>query len=229
MYVIRTEAEVASARAAEFVAAMDELSEIHSSSAGAIGATVLQSYANPGRYTVIARWTDRASYVAASGREPVVAFGRSIANNVGLLRPLRMLEAYESVFEVDRADAGQGESSIAERLVDYSITVPMVAPAFEAALRQLAEVSTTHAPGVGSVRLRRSVGIDTKYLLIVIVTDHAAARGWLLSPQVRELVEQQTFSQYLAGSPQGEIHQVVKRYVHSQAPISQSVAAAASP
>jgi quinol monooxygenase YgiN len=229
MYVIRTEAEVAGARVAEFEAAMDELSEIHSNSLGAIGATVLQSYANPGRYTLIARWTDRASFVAASGREPVLAFGRSIASNVGLVRPLRMLEAYESVFEIDRPDAGQGGDSIAERLVDFNITVPMVAPAFEAAIRQLAEVSTQHAPGVGSVRLRRSMGIDTKYLLIVIVTDQAAARGWLLAPQVREFLEQQTFTQYLAGSPQGEIYHVVKRYVHSQAAIAQAVAAGASP
>jgi quinol monooxygenase YgiN len=227
MYVIRSEMEVAGARAAEFEATIDELAGIHYDSPGGIGATLLRSLAYPGCYTLIARWNDRASYVAAGQREPVVAFGRRMANNVGLIRPLRMLEAYESVFEVDGPIAGQGENSTAERLVDFTITVPMVAPTFEAAIRQLAEASVQHAPGVGSVRLRRSAGVDTKYLLIVIATDAAAARGWLLAPQVRELVEQQSLNQYLASSPQGQIHHVVKRYVSSPQAIAQSVVVAA--
>jgi len=225
MYVIRTEAEVASARVAEFEAAMDELAAIHDSSAGGIGATLLQSFANPGRYTLIGRWADRAAFIAASRREPVIAFGRSMANNVGLMRPLRMLEAYESVFEVDRADVGDPSASTAERLVDFTLTVPMVAPAFETAMRQLAEASTQHATGIGSVRLRRSMGIDTRYLAIVIATDHAAARGWLLTPEVRTLMDQQALNQYLASGPSGEIYHVVKRYANAPQAIGQAVAA----
>ena len=143
---------------------------IQQQGAGFVGATLLQSYANPGRYTRVARWTDRAAAGAVVRSEPFTSFANRLLNS-GLLRPTGLAEAYESVFEVDRPDLEQAGESTAERLVDFTLTVPMVAPAFEAAQRQLAEVSTQRAPGIGSVRLRRSMGFDTRYLLIVIATD----------------------------------------------------------
>ncbi len=228
MYVTRFEAEVPLSRAAEFEATMDELAGIHHDSRGGIGATLLRSYANPGRFVLIARWTDRDSSLAASQREPVVAFSRALANNVGLLRPLGIAEAYESVFEVDRPGVGDASDSAAERLVDFTLTTPMVAADFESAVRRLAETVVQHAPGVDSVRLRRSMGFDTKYLLIVIAEDRAAARGWLSIPEVRTLTEQ-SLTNHLAGSPQGEIFHVVKRYTGSPQAVAQAVAAGASP
>jgi heme-degrading monooxygenase HmoA len=228
MYVIRNGAEVTLGRSAEFEALNEELSAIQQQGAGFVGATLLQSYANPGRYTRVARWTDRAAAGVVVRSEPFTSFASRLLNS-GLLRPTGLAEAYESVFEVDRPDLEQAGESTAERLVDFTLTVPMVAPAFEAAQRQLAEVSTQRAPGIGSVRLRRSMGFDTRYLLIVIATDQAAARGWLLTPEVRALTEQQAFTQYLASSPSGEIYHVVKRYVGSPQAAAQMMAAGARP
>jgi len=83
------------------------------------------------------------------------------------VRPLRLIEAYESVFEVDQENV-QASDSTAERWIDFTLTNPMVAPAFEDQVRQLGELSRQSAPGILSVRLRRSLGSDTKYLLLPI-------------------------------------------------------------
>jgi len=192
-----------------------------------VGATVVQSYAYPSRYTIIARWTDRDGALAAGRHESITAFSRALANNVGLIRPIRSAEAYESVFEVDRPDVGAASESTAERLVEFTLTTPMVAPAFEDAIRLLAELSVQKAPGVLSIRLRRSMGIDTKYLVIMIAKDHAAARGWLVAPEVRALVEQQSLTQNLAAAPIGEIFHVVKRYAGSPQGVATAAAAGA--
>ncbi len=82
-----------------------------------------------------------------------------------------------------------------------------------------------HAPGVISVRLRRSVGSDTKYLTLMITTDRAAVRGWLLIPEVRSFTETQLVDQYLVGSPSAEVHHVVKRYTGSPLPAVQAAPA----
>jgi hypothetical protein len=48
--------------------------------------------------------------------------------------------------------------------------------------------------------------------VIVITTDRAAARGWLLVPEIRAFTESRSANNLLAGPPSGEIHYVVKRY-----------------
>ena len=71
------------------------------------------------------------------------------------------------------------------------------------------------------------MGIDTKYLVIMIAKDHAAARGWLVAPEVRALVEQQSLTQNLAAAPIGEIFHVVKRYAGSPQGVATAAAAGA--
>lgn len=210
MYMNRNEAEVTLGRSDEFETLVDDWSNVQAQNAGFVGATLLQSYANPGRYTLFSRWVDREASIAAGRREQFKAFAQTLINS-GLVRPTRLTEAYESVLEVDRMDA-ESSPSTAERWVDFTLTVPMVAPAFEAYVRELAEISIQKASGVLSLRLRRSVGSDTKYLMIVFARDRAAARGWLLVPEVQSLTQAHSMAQNLSGSPSAEIHQVVKRY-----------------
>jgi len=210
MYMNRNEAEVTLGRSDEFETMIDDWSKVQALNAGFAAATLLQSYANPGRYTLFSRWVDREASIAAGRREAFKSFARSFINS-GLARPTRLTEAYESVLEVDRADA-ETSASTAERWVDFTLTTPNVAPAFEAYVRELGEVSTQKAPGVLSVRLRRSVGSDTKYVMIVFASDRAVARGWLLTPEVQSLRQVHPMAQILSGSPSAEIHHVVKRY-----------------
>lgn len=226
MYMNRNEAEVTLGRGVEFEAMIDEWATIQQPNAGFVGGTLLQAYGNPGRYTLFSRWTDRDASIAAGRREQFKSFTRDFLAS-GVARPTRLTEAFESVFEVDQENVTNRSAGTAERWVDFTLTVPMVAPAFEESMRRLAELSKQHAPGVLSVRLRRSMGSDTKYLLLVITTDRAAARGWLLVPEVRAHTEAAMLNQYLAGSPQGEIHHVVKRYAGPALAAAQPAVAAA--
>lgn len=227
MYMNRNEAEVTLGRNDEFEALIDQWGTVQAQNAGFVGGTLLQSYANPGRYTLFSRWTDRDASVAAGRRAAFKEFTQTFLSS-GIARPTRLTEAYESVFEVDRAGADDASATTAERWIDFTLVTPMVAPAFEDRMRQLAEVSKQKAPGVLSVRLRRSAGNDTKYLMLVITSDRAAARGWLLVPEVRAFTETTEVGQQLiAGSPSAEIYHVVKRYAGPALAAAQPAAAGA--
>jgi heme-degrading monooxygenase HmoA len=115
---------------------------------------------------------------------------------------------------------------MAERYIDFTLKVPMAAPVFEEEARELADAARQHAPGVMSVRLRRSMGNDTRYLMVIITTDRAAARGWLLVPEVRAVSERHSVNSLLAASPSGEILHVVKRYAGPGLAEAQRLAAA---
>jgi heme-degrading monooxygenase HmoA len=210
MFINRNEVEVTLGRSSQFEATIDEWAAVQSQNAGFVGATLLQSCANPGRYLLTSRWTDREASIAAGRREQFTAFAASSLTS-GLARATRLTESYESVFEVDQEGVNPAEE-IAERWIDFSLNSPFVAPQFEQSMRQLAEVIKQHAPGFGSARLRRSAGKDTRYLLLLIMQDREAARGWLLVPEVRAVAESGGTRQYLAGEPEAEIYSVVKRY-----------------
>lgn len=210
MYMNRNEGEVTIGQAAEFEALVDELMTIQGENAGFVGATLLQSYANPGRYTLFSRWTDRDAAAAASRRAQFTAYAEKLRLS-GVVRPTRLTESYEAVFEVDQPTVNAAASS-AERWIDVTLTSATAAPNAEQRFRELAELGIKHAPGLLSVRLRRSLGDDTKYLLLVITTDRAAARAWPLVPEIRAAIEANAASNYLVGSPKAEIHHVVKRY-----------------
>jgi heme-degrading monooxygenase HmoA len=175
MYMLRNEAEVTLGRAADFEALVDEWSTIQGQNAGFVGAALLQSYANPGRYTLFSRWTDREASIAAARRAQFTSFAERLRNS-GVLRPTRLTESYESVFEIDKPSASD-TSSTAERWVELTLVGPTAAPAVEAHLRKTAELVLQHAPGVDSIRLRRSMGDDSKYLLLIFAADRAAARA----------------------------------------------------
>jgi heme-degrading monooxygenase HmoA len=226
MYMNRNEAEVTLGLQAKFEALIDELSAIQSQNAGFIGSTLLQAYANPGRCTLFSRWTDREAAVAATRREQFTSFAEKVRTS-GALRPTRLTESYESVFEVDQPNASATASS-AERWIELTLVGPTASPAVESHLRNMAAIGLEHAPGVLSVRLRRSAGDDRKYLLLVITTDRDAARAWPLVPQIRERIDSNSINQYLVGLPTAEIHHVVKRYAGPALRAAQPVAVAAS-
>jgi heme-degrading monooxygenase HmoA len=211
MFINRNEVEVTLGRNSQFEATIDEWAVVQSQNVGFIGATLLQSCANPGRYLLTSRWTDREASIAAGRREEFAAFAASSLTS-GMARTTRLTESYESVFEVDREGVDPGEEN-AERWIDFSLKSPFVAPQFEQSIRQLAEVIKRHAPGFGSARLRRSAGKDTRYLLLLIMQNRDAARGWLLVPEVRAAAESGSGREYLAGEPEAEIYAVVKRYI----------------
>ena len=224
MYMNRNEIDVTLGRADEYEDYVEQWSGLQVQNSGFVGATLLQSYALPGRYTLFSRWTDREDSVAASRRKEFKTFINDFITS-GIARPTRVTESYESVFEVDQADANPS-ASMAERYVDFTLKVPMGAPVFEEQVRELADAARRHAPGVMSVRLRRSMGNDTRYLMVVITTDRAAARGWLLAPEVRALSERHSINSLLAASPSGEILHVVKRYAGPALAEAQRLAAA---
>jgi heme-degrading monooxygenase HmoA len=128
-----------------------------------------------------------------------------------VVRPTRLTEAYESVFEVDAPNANAANST-AERWIEGTAASVTAAPALEQHFREVGELGIKHVPGVLSVRLRRSMGDDTKYLLLVITTDRAAARAWPLAPEIRARIEANSGRQLLTELPKAEIHYVVKRY-----------------
>jgi heme-degrading monooxygenase HmoA len=226
MYMNRNEVEVTLGKAAEFESLMDELMSINVQNAGFVGATLLQSYANPGRYTLFGRWTDRDASAAAVRREQFTSYAEKFRMS-GVARPTRLTESYESVFEADIPNANAAASS-AERWIEVTLAGVVAAPAVEQNFREVADLGLKHAPGVLSVRLRRSLGDDTRYLLLVITTDRAAARGWPLVPEIRERIEASLASQYFSGPPRAEIHHVVKRYAGPALSGAQPAAAAAT-
>ena len=143
----------------------------------------------------------------------------------GVVRPTRLTESYESVFEVDQPNA-QPAASSAERWIDATLANVRAAPSVEQHFREIAELGIKHAPGVVSVRLRRSLGDDAKYLL-VITTDRAAARAWPLVPEISASIEAGAGNNQFGGMPKAEIHHVVKRYAGpALAAIQPSLAAA---
>ena len=71
------------------------------------------------------------------------------------------------------------------------------------------------------------MGSDTKYLLLLITTNRAAARGWLLVPEIRSFTETRATNQHLSGSPSAEIYHVVKRYVGPALAVAEPAAGAA--
>ncbi len=139
MYITRNEAEVTLGRAAEFEATIDQLIGVLRLQPGYLGTTLLQSYGNPGRYTLTSRWTDRDASLASSRSEQFMAFARSFVTN-NLVRPLRLSEACESVFEVD-AENMQASASTSEIWIDWTLKGPGAAPAFEAYFRQISELN----------------------------------------------------------------------------------------
>lgn len=141
----------------------------------------------------------------------------------GLIRPTRMTEAYESVFEVD-ADNAEQSSATCETLMDWTLTSPLVAPAFEKFAREMAGLTKAHAPGFVSSRLRRFLGNETRYLTIAISTDHAAARGRYQAPEIRAHLQAHPYTEFASQPVSAENFDMVKRY----APASSATAAQAS-
>ena len=225
MYVTRNESEVTLGRPVEYESTIDELAGLNQQMPGYIGATLLQSYGNPTRYTHIGRWTDREAARAAVRSEQFSAFARSALAS-GLFRPVRLPEAYESVFEVDNT-AVPDSASTCEVLVDWTLKNAMVAPAFEAFAHDVADLMKQSSVGFVSSRLRRFLGNDTRYLTIAIVTDQAAARSRLLTPEVQRFLETHPFTDFATAAPFAETYYVVRRYAGTGAPAAQSAAAAA--
>ena len=116
------------------------------------------------------------------------------------------------------------DTSVCEMWVDWTLKSPTVAPAFEAYSRQMSELTRQYAPGFVTGRLRRFLGNDTRYLVLVIVTDRAAARGRLLVPQVKSFLDQHPYTEFAFQPPTSEAHYVVQRYVAAAQAISQSTA-----
>jgi quinol monooxygenase YgiN len=209
-------------RGAEFESTVDELVALHGQHSGYMGATLLQSFGNPTHFTLVQRWTERDVARAAVRSEAFTAFARSLATS-GLFRPLRPAEAYESVFEVDAEDA-TARGSACEVLIDWTLKSPMVAPAFEAFSRQMAENGKQHAAGFVSSRLRRFLGSDNRYMAIVIFTDRAAARARYLLPEVKAYVDAHPYTDFALEPPTSEVYEVVKRYAGSADSITQAAA-----
>jgi heme-degrading monooxygenase HmoA len=211
MYVLRNEAEVTLGRSDEFESNVEELAAILKTQPGYIGSTLLQSYGNPGRYTLISRWTDRDASRASARTDEFKAFARSLIG-AGLIRPLRMTEAYESVFEID-ADNANPNSSTCETLLDWSLNAPGLVPAFESFAREMAQLSKAHAPGFVSTRLRRFLGNETRYLTIAIASDRAAARARVQIPEIAAYLQAHPFTEFSVEPPAIDVCHVVKRYV----------------
>jgi quinol monooxygenase YgiN len=224
VFVTRSESDVTIGRGAEFECTVDELVKLHMQQQGHLGATLLQSFGNPTRFTLVQRWTAREVARAAVRSEPFTAFARSLVTS-GLFRPLRLTEAYESVFEVDAED-GTARGSACEVLIDWTLKSPTIAPAFEVFSRQIAELARQHATGFVSSRLRRFLGNDNRYMVIVIVTDRAAARARYLVPEVKAFLEAHPYTDFALQPPTSEVYDVVKRYAGPTASMMQSAAAA---
>lgn len=227
MYMTRSEIEVTLGRAAEFEALVEQVVAIQQQQAGYIGSTLLQSFGTPGRHTLTARWTDRQAARASVRSSEFVAFAPTLLNS-GLFRPVRLAEAYESVFEVD-ADNADPARATCEVWIDWTLKNPIVAPAFEAFSLDIANLAKQHSPGFVSSRLRRYLGTDLRYLALAIGTDRAAARARLDTPELRAYLEGHSYTDFAAAPPTSEAYEVVNRYVGPAAAQMQSTAAAATP
>jgi len=223
MYITRNEAEVTLGRAREFDATIDQLIGVLRLQPGYLGTTFLQSYGNPGRYTLTSRWTDRDASLASSRSEQFMAWARSFVTN-NLARPLRLSEAYESVFEVD-AENMQPSGSTCEMWIDWTLNGPRVAPAFEAYFRQISELNKQYAPGFVTSRLRRYLGNHTRYLALAIVTDLAAARARSQVPELNAFWDGHPYSEFAPAPPISEVYFVVQRYAPTSTAATQSAAA----
>jgi quinol monooxygenase YgiN len=226
MFITRNESDVTLGRTAEYESTVDELVALHGQSSGFIGATLLQSFGNPSRHTLTQRWTEREAARASVRSDKFAAFARALTTS-GLFRPLRLTEAYESVFEVDAPDADPNTSTC-EIWIDWTLKSPAVAPAFESFSRDISELARRHAPGFVSSRLRRFLGDDVRYLAIAIVTDRAAARARYVVPELKAFLDMHPYTEFALAPATAEVYSVVKRHVGPAAPAMQTVAAATS-
>ena len=224
MYMTRSEMEVTLGRAAEFESLVEQLVAIQRQQAGYIGSTLLQSFGTPGRHTLTSRWTDRQAARAAVRSSEFIAFAPSVLNS-GLFRPVRLAEAYESVFEVD-ADNADPSNATCEVWIDWMLKSPAVAPAFEAFSLQIAELAKQYSQGFVSSRLRRYLGTDNRYLALAIATDRGAARARLDTPELRAFLETHPYTDFATALPASEAYHVVNRHVGPAAPQIQSTVAA---
>jgi heme-degrading monooxygenase HmoA len=227
MYMLRNEAEVTLGGKPDFERMQEELASVLQEQPGFMGMTVLQSYGRPGLYTLTTRWTDRDAAEASSRSQRFGTFARDLQTS-GLVRPLRMTEAYESVFEVDAENIDPSRiDSTCEVWIDWTLKSPALATAFEAYARTMTERLRSHAPGFVSARLRRFLGNDVRYLVIIILTDRAAARARNQVPQVAEILQAHPYTEFALQPATAETQYVVKRYLGAAAPQQAATAAAA--
>ena len=204
MYTLRTEFTVTPGANREFEAWTEELGELRKKASGGVGQTLLRSYGRPNVYTLMGRYeTPQAHWRFANGS----AFGKFVkATPAGLSTPGRPQEGYLGVLEVD-ADTPPQKLDC-EILADWTVSLAH-GPEFEENRRELFELRKQHQKGFASNRLRRNMGLRTRYLVIQICSDYRSATA-AVGPEVADYGRTHPVESY-ANATGGEIFQVVHR------------------
>lgn len=175
---------------------------------GALGQTLLRSYAYPGKYVIMSRWETVEASWELQKTKGYLELLKSAPGGGNVVRPQ---EGYEGVFNVDADDFQNAQGFTCEVLHDYELDSARKALEFENNRREQAEVQKKHVAGFGSYRLRRSMGSPIKYLGITILKDRESAFGGALNPEMQKFLAQHSARQFLRGPQTMEAYAVIHR------------------
>ena len=209
MYLQRNEAMVPPGATVDYEEFFTRIGEFRKGKPGVLGQTLLRSYAYPGKYVLISRWD---SVEASWDLQKTDAYRKVLQSVPGTGSPGRPQEGYEDVFNVDSDDLqGRAQEYTCEVLHDYELDLARKAREFEANRREYFELHKLHRAGFGSSRLRRSIGIPTKYLGIALWKDREAASGGAQVPEIQKFLAEHASRQFLRTSQTMEAFAVIHR------------------
>lgn len=192
MYTIRAEFTVALGKATEFEAAIAHLGEVEQAQPGFQGLALWNSVGYPTQYAVLARWGSRDA-MNAFRRTPV--FSSAVDSFTSLASLPRDPEVYEVVI-----DAGQAGGNFLS-LIDWKLPGGTdIAAAFEDRSKQMFDVHQKYVPGWVGSRLRRSLAVPNRYLVMRYGETMASVHGAEDPPAVHEFRRANPPDHY-AGAP----------------------------
>lgn len=209
MYLTRFEVMVPPGSTGDYEGFVGKISEFRKGKPGVIGQTLLRSYAYPGKYVLISRWetVEAAWDLQKTDAYREVLKGAPGGAGQGGGRPT---EGYEDVFNVDADDFPNVQANC-EVLYDFELDLARKAPEFEKNRREFFELHKQHRAGFVTMRLRRSAGNPTKYLVISAWKDREATRGGAQVPEIQKFLAEHSSRQFLRTPQTIEAFAVIRR------------------
>jgi heme-degrading monooxygenase HmoA len=192
MHTVRAEFTVALGKAAEFEGAVARWGEVGRGQLGFQGLALWNSVGYPTQYAVLTRWESRE---AMNAFHHTAAFSSAVDSLTNLVAVPRPPEVYEVVL-----DAGQAGGQFLS-LIDWKLPGgTAIAAAFENRSKQMFDVHEKYVPGWVGSRLRRSLAVPNRYLVMRYGQTIASVHGAEDPPEVHEFRRANPPGDY-AGSP----------------------------
>ena len=210
MYVDRMDLTAGLGGASELQDGITKLGDLRKGVKGYLGQTLLRSYAYSDKFVVMGRWENVEAAWEFSSSDILASFLKQMPSDASAITRTRF-EGYDSVVEVNADPSPSFDDARCEVFADWILASVGKVAEFEQSRRELFALQLANIEGFVSARLRRSAGIPTKYLMLGIFRDKAAAQGGQGIPQLREFVASHPATNYANVPPSIEAYAVIHR------------------